>query len=234
MKQIKHKKAIAVSVISLVAVATAGIGYASWVISTTNSQTVSNISVTADNVTDNRITIKNAAVGGFEGGSNMSDTSLRFGPVSDSEGQITSTEDAEDLTFAIHFDVDIPQGSTFNGNIVATAAITGSDSWDPTYIVNPLASKVTLVNITSGTATAASGTSGVTVNLKESTTYTFEAVFKFGWGDYFDNQNPAEGTESYIDGSTVTLENAISALKTIYSYNQDKIAITLTTEAATA
>lgn len=237
MKKIKHKKIIAVSVISLVAVATAGIGYASWVISQTNEAKIDQIQVTADNVVDNRITIKDAAVGGYAGGSNENDTTLNFGPVADSEGSITSAEATEDLTFAIHFTVEIPENSTFNGSIVAEAEIkdeTGSaSSWDSNYIFNPLASsKVTLVNIASGTATAVPETTGVKVTLKESTTYTFEAVFTFGWGAYFGNKNPAEGEESYITGEgDRTLDKAIEALETIYGYNNDKIAITLSTEA---
>lgn len=220
MKNIKHKKAIAVSCIALAAVATAGIGYASWVITGTTEATTGTVTVKADDVQDSRLTISNV---------NLTDGQIIFGPVQDSTGSITSTENKEDMSLAFTFDMTVGEG--INGSVSLSES--GLNVQDE-LIVNPLATEATIINIDGGSASVAgthsTNTDPVYVQLGDKTeqnVYTVTVTLTFKWGTYFNSHNPAEGSEEYITGD-ITLDQVKEKLQTIYSYNEKNMTITIT------
>lgn len=218
MKKIKHKKLFAVSLIACAAVATAGIGYATWVISTDASQNLSPISVTADEVQDNRITLGKPSLV-------SKNDKLHFGPTSDSEGAITSTDNNEDMDFAFTFTATAAE--TVNGTITMTPTW---PSWNSTYIVTPCTSNtaVTIATITGGVVTAhADTTSGSAAKISTSVSEsTLTVTVTMAWGSFFDNHNPVN-PETYIDGTEVTLDKAVEALNTVAGYNNQEISIVI-------
>lgn len=217
MKKIKHKKLFAISLISCAAVATAGIGYASWVISTDTSQTLDNISVTADNVDDRRtITLGTPAL-------DPSNGTVRFGPVKDDAGAITSATTTEDMSFA--FTIDVTAVATANGTVKMTPTW---PSWNPDYIVTPCTSEtaVDIATVTNGAVAAASeraiGKAKITPSYSGT---TLTVTVEFAWGSYFKNHNPAT-PEDYFGGDTgKELDDAVNALNTVAGYNDNKISI---------
>ena len=217
MKKIKHKKLFAISLISCAAVATAGIGYASWVISTDTNQTLNNINVTADNVDDRRtITLGTPAL-------DPDDNTINFGPVQDHTGSITSATTTEDMTFA--FTIDVTAVATANGTVSMTPTW---PSWDSKYIVTPCTTgtAVPIATVTNGTVAAASEKANdeATITPSYSGT-TLTVTVEFAWGSYFNNHNPAN-PEDYFGGATgQTLDNAAAALNTVAGYNDNKISI---------
>lgn len=222
MKKIKHKKLFAVSLIACAAVATAGIGYATWVISTDASQNLSPISVTADEVQDNRITLGKPSLVPENG-------KLHFGPTSDSEGAITSADNNEDMDFAFTFTATAAE--TVNGTITMTPTW---PRWNSTYIVTPCASDtaVTIATITDGVVTAhadtTSGSAKISTSVSES---TLTVTVTMAWGSFFGNHNPVN-PETYIDGTEVTLDKAVEALNTVAGYNNQEISIVIKASAA--
>lgn len=218
MKKIKHKKLFAISLISCAAVATAGIGYASWVISTETSQTLDNISVTADNVDDRRtITLGTPAL-------DPSNGTVRFGPVEDDAGAIRSETSTEDMTFA--FTIDVTAVATANGTVTMTPTW---PNWDPEYIVTPCTTgtAVTIATVTNGTVAAASETpaSGKAKITPSYSGTTLTVTVEFAWGSYFKNHNPAT-PEDYFGGDTgKALDDAVNALNTVAGYTDNKISI---------
>ena len=222
MKKIKHKKLFAISLISCAAVATAGIGYASWVISTQTSQTLDNISVKADQVQDNRITLGKPAL-------DPSNGTVMFGPVQDDTGSITSAMTTEDMTFA--FTIDVTAVATANGTVKMTPTW---PSWNSEYIVTPCTTgtAVNIAKVTNGTVAAANETASgeATGKAKITPSYsgtTLTVTVTFAWGSYFNNHNPAN-PEDYFDGETgKTLDDAVNALNTVAGYNDNKISISI-------
>lgn len=217
MKKIKHKKLFAISLISCAAVATAGIGYASWVISTDTSQTLDNISVTADNVDDRRtITLGTPAL-------DPSNGTVRFGPVKDDAGAITSATTTEDMSFA--FTIDVTAVATANGTVKMTPTW---PSWNPDYIVTPCPSEtaVDIATVTNGAVAAARETASDKTKITPSYSgKTLTVTVEFAWGSYFKNHNPAT-PEDYFGGDTgKTLDDAVNALNTVAGYDDNKISI---------
>ena len=217
MKKIKHKKLFAISLISCAAVATAGIGYASWVISTDTSQTLDNISVTADNVDDRRtITLGTPAL-------DPSNGTVMFGPVQDDTGSITSATTTEDMTFA--FTIDVTAVATANGTVKMTPTW---PSWNSDYIVTPCTSEtaVDIATVTNGTVAAARETASDKAKITPSYSgTTLTVTVEFAWGSYFKNHNPAT-PEDYFGGDTgKTLDDAVNALNTVAGYDDNKISI---------
>lgn len=218
MKKIKHKKLFAVSLIACAAVATAGIGYATWVISTSATQNLSPITVTADSVEDNRITL---------GAPQLVENNkkLNFGPKNDSEGAITSAGNTEDMDFAFTFTAEAAE--TVNGTITMTPTW---PSWNSEYIVTPCTSQqvVTIATITAGVVTASadttSGSAKISTSVSES---TLTVTVTMAWGSYFGNHNPAT-PEDYFGGDTgKTLDDAVTALNTVAGYNNQEISIVI-------
>lgn len=225
MKNIRHKKTLAISCISLAAVATAGIGYASWVISSQSQEaSVDNIQVTADDIQDNRISLTNYGAGGYSSDTeNKDNTSVCFGASQiDNSGDIQATGKTEDMTFAIHFTVGIPESSTFNGTV--EAELSGNEGWKTEYIVSPITGKTALVNITNGKAEAGTGIDNVEVKLDSGTAYTFEAIFTFKWGSFFEYKNPSTSDNWY---SSVGVQKGVDALKAVYGYATDSLTVKL-------
>ena len=217
MKKIKHKKLFAISLISCAAVATAGIGYASWVISTETSQTLDNISVTADNVDDRRtITLGTPAL-------DPSNGTVRFGPVEDDAGAIRSETSTEDMSFA--FTIDVTAVATANGTVTMTPTW---PSWNSDYIVTPCTTgtAVKIATVTNGTVAAASETpSGEATITPSYSGTTLTVTVEFAWGSYFNNHNPAN-PEDYFGGKTgKTLDDAVNALNAVAGYNDNQISI---------
>lgn len=217
MKKIKHKKLFAISLISCAAVATAGIGYASWVISTDTSQTLDNISVTADNVDDRRtITLGTPAL-------DPSNGTVMFGPVEDDAGAITSATTTEDMSFA--FTIDVTAVAMANGTVKMTPTW---PSWNSDYIVTPCTSEtaVDIATVTNGTVAAARETASGKAKITPSySRTTLTVTVTFAWGTYFGGHNPATD-ETYFGGDTgKTLDDAVNALNTVAGYNDNKISI---------
>ena len=217
MKKIKHKKLFAISLISCAAVATAGIGYASWVISTDTSQTLNNISVTADQVQDKRtITLGTPAL-------DPDDNTINFGPVQDDTGSITSATTTEDMTFA--FTIDVTAVATANGTVSMTPTW---PSWNSEYIVTPCTTEtaVPIATVTNGTVAAASEKTSdeATITPSYSGT-TLTVTVEFAWGSYFNNHNPATPEDYFGGGTGKTLDDAAAALKTVAGYHDNKISI---------
>lgn len=217
MKKIKHKKLFAISLISCAAVATAGIGYAAWVISTETSQTLDNISVKADQVQDNRtITLGTPALDPNNG-------TVMFGPVEDDAGAIRSETTTEDMTFA--FTIDVTAVATANGTVTMTPTW---PSWNSEYIVTPCTTGTafTIATVTNGTVEAASETpSGEATITPSYSGTTLTVTVEFAWGSYFKNHNPAT-PEDYFGGDTgKALDDAVNALNTVAGYTDNKISI---------
>ena len=209
MKKIKHKKLFAISLISCAAVATAGIGYASWVISASASQSLNSIAVTADEVTDNRITL---------GIPNVTDGTVRFGPTKDTEGSITSEENAQNMEFVFTIPVTVPSGIT--GSVtLAPASNANWPDWSDDYIVAPFKANTSepriIANFADGTVTGVSST-GLLTSYADG---TLTVTVTFAWGEFFGSHNPAT-PENYFGGGTgKTLDQVVDALEVVSGYD---------------
>ncbi len=214
MKKARKSKFVIGGVALLSCVALAGVGYSSWVITSTINSKTGNVSVTAADVKDNRITIGDITVNG----------SYSFGP-STGGTLITATdsnESEEDLSASFSFTVS--WASTLSKSYDITLALASDKKHGETdalayavdsakYLTAPASgligdTGITIATVSSSGVTANSYSEGnLTVEVSTVTTSsaTVTVTAAFGWGTYFDSKNPVNLSDStklndYITG----------------------------------
>ena len=191
-----------------------------------------NVSVTASDVEDNRITIGDITVSG----------SYSFGPSADEGGGLISASGDSEESLSASFSFTVSSGVVFS-SLSASYDITLSLESDKTYNETDALAYATGTTVTgtntnvTGTylaapATGLIGTTGITIatvsssgvtanssyssgNLQVSVTdggtdsksATVTVTAAFGWGTYFNSENPvnlnnAEYLDDYVDGLT--------------------------------
>lgn len=106
-KRNSNKKTIAsAGLLALAAISVFSVGFASWIIGSETTKSTDQFTVNVEDVTDSRVQITSAA---------MTDSSIKFGSVTDNEGLITSTTNDEDLTLAFQIKVSALEIGNFQG-----------------------------------------------------------------------------------------------------------------------
>lgn len=233
MKKIQVKKAIIAGVFACSAMALAGVGFASWIITGgTTSQSVS-LTVTAADVVDKRITLSAAVYSDSSDGSTYG--TVNFGPTYSSAYVIQPSSagtSEEDLSFGLAVSVSCATSGVINAGDTITASFTLSakDSSNSTTLASYIGDSNYLtfgtLNSTSNayeftyTLTSSDIPSSTDNNSLYTSTVKSDSLsyweIKFGWGSYFGGVNPAA---YYADGSSSslshTLDDVVTALKAI-------------------
>lgn len=233
MKKIQVKKAIIAGVFACSAMALAGVGFASWIITGgTTSQSVS-LTVTAADVVDKRITLSAAVYSDGSDGSTYG--TVNFGPTYSSAYVIQPSSagtSEEDLSFGLAVSVSCATSGVINAGDTITASFTLSAK-DSSSNSTTLASYIGDSNyLTFGTLNSTSNTYEFTYTLTSNdipsstdsnSLYTSTVKsdnlsyweIKFGWGSYFGGTNPAAYYADGFSSLSHTLDNVVTALKEI-------------------
>lgn len=210
MNKFNKGKTIGIITASLAAVSLVGVGFSTWIINTTNTVEVSNISVTVADTKDISVVISNAQL-------DTNDNSVKFdadaAKMNNATGHLLScgSGDSEDLSFTLTYDVTI---GTNAQTWQIMAAIDDSNGTGGTngkfntavntrkYICLPstlgITNGVKCLDQSSSTET----NTGLTVTEKANSattstkTYSVSQKFTFSWGLAFANKNPVEVTGS--------------------------------------
>lgn len=201
MNKFNKGKLIGVVAASLSAVSLMGVGFASWVINGAKSTDTNDITVSVENVIDNRITISSATV---------SDSTIKFDANSNTSGGLLEAQGTnEDLEFSISYTIT---NNKKENKFKVFAYITENDKRTAfTNAVNnkliqmPDALNITKSDNTYSNMTAALIFNGTAVPTKTDatitetvvgTTYSVTQKFKFKWGLAFAKKNPVEVSSS--------------------------------------
>lgn len=219
MNKISKGKAVGLLSLGLASVALGSVGFASWVISTTNVNDTENVTVTVGAISDQRITITAALNTGDPSVTLDAKDTQKLGPIKGSGNT------AEDLTFKV--DVTGKSGAEY-----------GSDTYSCKFAVAfPEAIKdgsyVTVKSVTGSGISGENYATGFNVPVSttgEVTTYTFELK----WGAKFGNKNPADLTESDFQTLHLDLDTVIADLRKVQNAfsGENKIQVTLSSAAA--
>ncbi len=227
MNKFNKGKNIGIISASLAAVALVGVGFSTWIIQTTNTQTTGDITVTVADTKDISIAISDAAV---------SDGTVKFDANKDSKvtgSLLTCGEsDAEDMSFTITYKVTV--GSDAKTWQIKAGIEDGTDGKFNTavntrkYIALP--TTLGLIESESSDSSAVcldrsstTGTNGLDFTVSDHV-YTVKQTFTFTWGDAFAKKNPVAVTASddiYTQSSTTekakleTLTANTKAMKTL-------------------
>lgn len=217
MNKISKGKAVGLLSLGLASVALGSVGFASWVISTTNVGGSTNVSVTVADVTDTRLTIGVVAV----------DANVTLDCGGKTAGNLGFTvgdgSAAEDLEFSVK--VTIEAGDDYASgekNLKFDVAFPGTITADNLLEVKEVKEGGSSVTYSNFTVTP---TAGSTIEK----TYTFN----LRWGSAFKYKNPVELTTDdnvTIDAAKTGLEKLQSALSGVDDAH--KIKVTLSEAAA--
>ena len=218
MNKISKGKAVGLLSLGLASVALGSVGFASWVISTTQVNETENVAVTVGAISDQRITITAAL--------NAGDPSVTL-DAKDGQGAGAikgsgSTE--QDLTFKV--DVTGKKGPQYGGTTYDCkfAVAFPGDIADGSY--------VTVASVSDGKNTITDLSNAVAVPVDEDpgakTTYTFTLK----WGTKFAGVNPALMTDKEIteDGGIDIVLGYLRQVQTAFS-GDNKITVTLSSAA---
>ena len=193
MKKMNKKNVIGIATVSLAAVSLIGVGFASWVVGgITDTGANGTVTATVGDVTDNRVTVTASA----------QDSTLKFD--SDKKGGTVFVGDGDfdDMDFSFKFTVaasDFFQNNTLKVKLTLTGTL-----------IELLKASATSNYLTLSTVSGYNNFTGSNFEYTQtlSNTVTDEEVkFEFGWGSFFESQNPTALTDpSKVDDYKTALE----------------------------
>lgn len=233
MNKFNKGKTVGIISASLAAVALVGVGFSTWIISTTNTQTTGDITVSVADTKDISIAISDATV---------ADGTVKFDANKDSKvaGSLLTCgdSDTEDMSFTITYKVTI-------GNDAKTwqikAGIADTDGKFNTavstrkYIALP--STLGLIGDADTSAvcldqSSSTGSNGLSFT-KADNVYTVTQTFTFTWGEAFAKKNPVAVTKAdtiYTQSNTsatATLDTLTANTKAMKSLGLSTFKVTL-------
>lgn len=185
-----RKKGLAGILSLLICIAIVGVGFASWVISGNDEETVTG-NVEVDTITDNRVQIEIVS----------SETKLKFAGKSTTSETYPkawlTTDITEDLVITINFKVSFKN----TANDTAKNLINVSATCDTTNISSIITSNYVALKSTDVSTIAEDGTGTVTVTFK--------------WGTAFNGKNPFDyyNSQEYSDALATAAYTALKALE---------------------
>ena len=219
MNKISKGKAVGLLSLGLASVALGSVGFASWVISTTQVNDTENVAVTVGAISDQRITITAAL--------NADDKTVTL-DAKDGQGAGAikgsgSTE--QDLTFKV--DVTGIKGAEYDGGTYNCkfAVVFPGDIADGTYVT------VDTVKKNAETISTYASSFGVPVSVGSGTTTTY--TFTLKWGTKFAGVNPALMTDKQIEDAG-GIDTVLGYLRTVQTALSGENKITVTLSKATA
>ena len=196
MKKMNKKNVIGIATVSLAAVSLIGVGFASWVVGgITDTGANGTVTATVGEVTDNRVTVTAAA----------KDSTLKFD--SDKKGGtvFVGSGDLDDMDFSFKFTVtakDFFQSNTLKVKLTLTGTL-----------IELLKASATSNYLTLSTVSGHNNFTGSNFEYTQTLSHTVtdeEVKFEFGWGSFFENQNPTALTDS---SKVDDYKNALAALE---------------------
>lgn len=221
MKKIKNGKLVGGIAAGFAAIAVAGVGFATWIITGTTTGEVTGINVSVGDVEDKRVAIENAAV-------SSSDNSVSF-DAKYVDGAVLNSSDKtnhEDLTFTLTFDVC----ANVSNQIKVSAYI--KDYTTESGLGKAVAANYIALPSTLGTAADGNVVSTYTTTAASTGSYSYRysatATFTFAWGSVFGTKNPTD----YATSSNVN--EVITNLKALKACNAESFTVVLVPELVTA
>lgn len=241
MNKLSKGKTIGIVAGSLAAVALAGVGFSTWIINTTNTDSVEGISVTVADTKDVSVLISDAAIA-------ASDNSVKFDASNTAKvsGSILScgADDTEDLSFSITYKVTVGSDTAsweIKAGIADTSGTFNTAVNTRKYIALP--SSLGLIGSSDGSvvcfnSTTTSGgdltfTTAADATDATKSVYSVTQKFTFSWGEAFANKNPVAVTTSdtiYTQDNkseTASLANLTANTKAMKALNLSTFNITL-------
>lgn len=214
MNKFAKSKVVGITAASLAAVAVASVGFSAWVVTTLKGTTTEDIQVTVAEVKDESITLSDAKATYPTGTSG-----IVFDADSTNSGSIlkASSDSKPQLEFGLEVKVTLGSEATFKGisawmEIVSgnVEKITDNAETADMYVVSPIAlGKRTTATGEGQTATTTwskpdslttvwegSALTTPTKDGKTANTLKTSKNFEFGWGKFFNSENPSKLSDS--------------------------------------
>lgn len=222
-KKVRNNKVILASILALGCLTAASVGFSSWVIAAQNISKKSNVSVTVDDVIDNRYKFDVKA---------SSDSTIILAP--STQGKYISysgsaSEEKLDFKFSLTFTA---KGSSAEFDFSSLGDQSADINFSFTNISDINRDGKEYIKFPSGTIGTISksgftaSSSGATTDTQSSNVITYNG--KLDWGSYFGNKNPSELDDSTVSKDPTKVDSYTDALKYLRNtLNNKKLEITV-------
>lgn len=224
-KKVRNNKVILASILALGCLTAASVGFSSWVIAAQNISKKSNVSVTVDDVIDNRYKFDVKA---------SSDSTIILAP--STQGKYISysgsaSEEKLDFKFSLTFTA---KGSSAEFDFSSLGDQSADINFSFTNISDINRDGKEYIKFPSGTIGTISksgfkASSDVTTDTQSSNVITYNG--KLDWGSYFGNKNPSELDDSTVLKDPTKVDSYKDALNSLRNtLNNRKLEITVNIE----